>query len=110
MLKTISVADLTASIGVENKKQNNKEIQVENQDKNEKERAQKSYKSQPKSQKTAKSKKWIQAKKVKVFRAKNFRNQSRSFLILEPKKVFTKLRQAFVKALKLNYFDLEHHV
>ncbi len=58
----------------------------------------------------AKSKKWIQAKKSKVFRAKNLNSQSGLFLIPRAKKAFTELRQAFVKALILNHFDPEHHI
>ena len=70
MLKTTSVAGLAVSIEVENKELDDKVIQVENRDKNKKKPAQKSYKSQPKGQKTAKSKKWIRAKKAEASKAK----------------------------------------
>ena len=58
----------------------------------------------------AKSKKWIQAKKAKVSRAKNLSIQLGLFLTFKAKKAFTKLRQAFVEAPILNHFDLEHHI
>ena len=58
----------------------------------------------------AKLKKWIQAKKAEVSRAKNFNSQSRAFFTLEAKQVFTKLRQAFIKASILNHFDLKCHI
>ena len=32
------------------------------------------------------------------------------FLIFGAKKIFTKLRQVFIEALILNYFDLEHYI
>ena len=32
------------------------------------------------------------------------------FLIVDTRRAFTKLRQAFIKALILNYFDLERHI
>ena len=57
----------------------------------------------------AKSKKWIQAKKVKVSRAKNL-DQSGSFFTANARKAFTELKQAFVKAPIRNYFDLERHI
>ncbi len=57
----------------------------------------------------AKSKKWIQAKKVEVSRAKNL-GQSESFFTADTRRAFTKLRQAFVKALILNHFDPERHI
>ncbi len=81
MLRTTSVAGPAASAEVQDKnpEQNNKEIQVENWD--EKELVQKSCKSQPKGQQMAKSKKWIQAKKVEAFRAKSRASQSESFFI-----------------------------
>ncbi len=63
-----------------------------------------------KSQKTAKSKKWIRAKKVEVFRAKNLDIQSRWFLTSGARKALTKLRQAFVETLIRNHFDLECHI
>ena len=59
---------------------------------------------------TAKSKKWIRAEKAEIVRAKNLSSQSALFLTSEAKKVFTKLRQAFVKAPILNHFDLERHI
>ncbi len=65
MLKTTPAAGPAASAEVRNKKQNGKKIQV---DRGEKELVQKSYKGQ----KTAKSKKWIQAEKLEASRAKNF--------------------------------------
>ena len=68
------------------------------------------YKSQvAKSEKTDKSKKWIQAKKAKAFRTKNL-GQSKLFFIFGVRKAFTKLKQIFVKALILDYFDPEHHI
>ncbi len=48
--------------------------------------------------------------KVETFRAKNLSSQSRLFLTPRARKSFTKLRQAFVKALILNYFDPKHHI
>ncbi len=71
---------------------------------------QKSRKGQPKSQKTTKSKKWIQAEKSEASRAKNFSNQLGLFLTFGARKVFTKLRQAFVKAPILNHFNLVRHI
>ena len=61
MLKTASAVSSTNK----NPEQDNQEVPVENQD--EKKSIQKSYKSQ----KTAKSKKWIQAQKTKASIAKN---------------------------------------
>ncbi len=58
----------------------------------------------------AKSKKWIRAEKSEVFRAKNLKNQSRSFLIPETRKAFTKLTKAIVEAPILNHFDPKHHI
>ncbi len=75
------------------------------EDQGEKEPAQKSCKDP----KTAKSKKWIHAKKVEASRAKNL-GQSGSFLTPKARKVFTKLRQAFVEAPILNHFDPERHI
>ncbi len=72
--------------------------------------AQKSRKGQLKSQKTAKSKKWIQAEKLEAFRAKNLSSQSRLFLIAEARKAFTQLKQAFVKTPILNHFDPECYI
>ena len=43
-------------------------------------------------QKMAKSKMWIQAKKVKVFKAKNLGIQSGLFLIFRVRKTFTKVK------------------
>ena len=57
----------------------------------------------------AKSKKWICAKKTKAFRTKN-PDQLGTFLIVDAKKAFTKLRQAFVEVPILNYFDLEYYI
>ncbi len=57
-----------------------------------------------------KSKKWIRAEKSEASRAKNLSSQSGSFLISKARKAFTKLRQAFIKALILNHFDPEHHI
>ncbi len=71
-----------------------------------KEPAQKSHKGQ----KTAKSKKWIQAEKLEASRAKNLSSQSGSFLTSEAKKTFTKLRQAFVEAPILNHFNPERYI
>ena len=48
-------------------------------------------------------------KKVEASKAKNL-GQSRLFLTADAKRVFTKLRQAFVKALILNYFNPERHI
>ncbi len=62
-----------------------------------------------KESKTAKFKKWIWAKKVEASKTKNS-DQSEILFIFGAMKVFTKLRQAFVKALILNYFDLEYHI
>ncbi len=96
MLKT------TSATGPANLEQGGQGIQVEDQDK--KELAQKDRRS-----KTAKSKKWIRAEKAEASRAKN-PGQSGSFLTTDAKRAFTKLRQAFLKALILNYFDLERHI
>ncbi len=69
MLKVTSVVGPTASVEVGDEEQDGKRIQVEDWD--EKEPVQQSHKGQPKSQKTAKSKKWIQAKNTEASRAKN---------------------------------------
>ncbi len=90
MLKTASVVGPAN----ENPEQNGQGIQVENQ--GEKELAQKSCKGQ-KGQKTAKSKKWIRAKKSEASRPKNFSSQSGLFLTSKAKKAFTKLKQVFVE-------------
>ena len=59
----------------------------------------------------AKSKKRIRAKKVEAFRAQNLGlSQSKTFLISGAKKIFTKLKQAFIEAPILNHFDLEHYI
>ena len=59
----------------------------------------------------AKSKKLIDAKKIEASRAKNLNlDQSGMFIAVNAKKAFTKLRQAFVEAPILNYFDLERHI
>ena len=81
MLKTSSAAG-----PVVGDKQDSKVIQVENWD--EKEPTQKNHKSQ----RTAKSKKWIQAEKSKAARAKNLSSQSALFLTPKARKAFTKLR------------------
>lgn len=57
----------------------------------------------------AKSKKWIQAKKIEAFKAKNL-GQSRIFFDFEPRQAITKWRQAFVKALIWNHFDVEYYI
>ena len=51
-----------------------------------------------KSQQMAKSKKWIQAEKSEAARAKNFSSQLALFFTFKARKIFTKLRQRFVKA------------
>ncbi len=61
-------------------------------------------------QKTAKSKKWIRAKKAEASRAKNLGIQSGLFFTSGARKAFTELRQAFVEAPILNHFDLERHI
>ncbi len=101
MLKTTSAA------GPANLEQGGQGIQVEDQ--GEKKPAQKSRKGQPKGQKTAKSKKWIRAEKIETSRAKNL-GQSSSFLTTDTRRAFTELRQAFVEAPILNYFDQECHI
>ncbi len=58
----------------------------------------------------AKSKKWICAKKAEASRAKNLKSQSGLFLITNARRTFTGLRQAFVEALILNYFNLKHYI
>ncbi len=100
MLKTASAAGPAN----ETLERGDQGVQVENRD--EKEPAQKSHKSQI----TAKSRKWIRAEKLDVSQAKNLSSQSRSFFISKARKAFTKLRQAFVETLILNYFDLERHI
>ena len=57
----------------------------------------------------AKSKKWIRTKKAEVFKAKNL-DQSGTFLTVDARRYFTKLRQAFVEAPILNYLDLKRHI
>ena len=48
---------------------------------------------------------------METFRAKNFSlGQSDMFLTANAKKAFTKLRQAFIEASILNYFNLEYHI
>ncbi len=79
------------------------------EDQGEKEPAQKSHKGQ-KGQKTAKSKKWIRAKKSEASRAKNLSSQVGLFFTADTRKVFTKLRQAFVEAPIPNHFDPECHI
>ncbi len=97
MLKTTSV------VGPVNPEQGGQGIQVEDLD--EKEPEQKSRKGQ----KTAKSKKWIWAKKAEASEAKNL-GQSGLFLTTDARRAFTKLRQAFVKAPILNHFNPECHI
>ncbi len=106
MLKVTS-AGLAASAKIGNEEQDDKGIQV---DGSEKEPTQKSRKGQPKGQKTAKSKKRIQAEKSEAFKAKNLSSQSKSFLTPKARKTFIELRQAFVEALILNHFDPERHI
>ena len=101
MLKTTSVVG-----PAENPKQGGKKIQMEDQ--GEKKPAQKSCKGQ-KNQKIAKSKKWIRAEKAETSKAKNL-GQSGLFLTVDARKPFTKLTQAFVKALILNHFDSERYI
>ena len=109
MLKTTSAAGPAAlvEVGDKNLKKSGQGVQVEDQD--EKEPAQKSHKGQ-KGQKTAKSKKWIHIEKAEAFRARNLSSQSGVFFIIDARRAFTKLRQAFIKAPILNYFDPEHHI
>ena len=57
----------------------------------------------------AKSKKWIQAKKAEASRTKNL-GQLETFFISKAKKIFIKLKQAFIKAPILNYFGSEYHI
>ena len=48
---------------------------------------------------------------MEVFRAKNLGlGQLRMFLISEIRKIFIKLRQAFVETPIPNYFNLEGHI
>ncbi len=75
------------------------------EDQGEKEPAQKSRKDQ----KTAKSKKWIRAKKAEASKAKNL-GQLGSFFTVNARKAFTELRQAFFKAPILNHFDPKRHI
>ncbi len=56
-----------------------------------------------------KSKKWICAKKAEASRTKNL-GQSGSFLTVDARRAFTKLRQAFVKAPILNHLDPERYI
>ena len=59
----------------------------------------------------AKSKNWIHANKIKAFRAKNLSlGQLSIFFTTDARRVFTKLRQVFMEALILNYFDLKRHI
>ncbi len=111
MLKTISTVSPPASAKIRDGEQDGKEVQVENWDEEEPAHlAPKSHKSLPKDQKTDKSQKWIQAKKSQALRAKKFSSQSGLFLTSEVRKAFTKLRQAFVEAPILNYFNPEHYI
>ncbi len=98
MLKIISAAG-----PAENPEQYGQGIQMEDQD--EKEPEQKSRKGQ----KIIKSKKCIRTKKAEASRPKNL-GQSGLFLITDTKRVFIKMRQAFVKALILNHFNPEHQI
>ena len=50
------------------------------------------------------------SKKSEAARAKNLSSQSALFLTSKARKAFTKLKPAFVKAPKLNDFDLECHI
>ncbi len=102
MLKTTSAAGPAASAEVENEERDSKEIQVN-------EGKIKPTQKSRKGQKTAKSKKWIQAEKSEASRAKNLSSQSGSFFPLKARKTFTELRQAFVEALILNHFDPEYY-
>ncbi len=99
MLETVS------AVGSANKnpEQGDQEVQVENRD--EKELAQKSYKGQ----KTTKSKKWIKTEKAEASKVKNL-GQSGIFLTANTKKTFIELRQVFVEALILNHFDPEDYI
>ena len=63
-----------------------------------------------KNQKMAKSKKWYWIKKVKASKAKNLSIQSKLFLTSRARKEFIILRQAFVEAPIINYFDLKRHI
>ena len=84
ILKTTSTAGPTASVevGDENPEKNGPGVQVEDQGKKES-----AYKS-CKGQKTAKSKKWIRAKKVEASKARNFSSQLGVFLIIDARKAF----------------------
>ncbi len=62
-----------------------------------------------KSQKTTKSKKWVQVKKVKASKTKNL-GQLGTLFISKARTTFTKLRQAFVEAPILNHFHLKRHI
>ena len=99
MLKTVLIVGLVNN----NFKQDGQRIQVENWSK--KEPVQKSRKGQ----KTAKSKKWIRAKKTEASKAKNL-GQLDTSLIADTRRAFTKLRQMFIEALILNYFDPKRHI
>ncbi len=102
-----SMLKITSVVGpTENPEQGGQGIQVEDQ--GVKEPVQKSRKGQ-KGPKTAKSKKWIRAEKAEASRVKNL-GQSGSFLTSKARKAFTELRQVFVKAPILNYFNLERHI
>ena len=57
----------------------------------------------------AKSKKWIYVKEAEVFKAKNL-GQSGMFFIANARRIFIKLRQAFVEAPILNHFDPKHYI
>ena len=109
MLKTTSTAGPAASIevGDENPEKGSQKVQIEDQ--GEKKPAQKNCKGQE-SQKTAKPKKLIHAKKVEAFKTRYFSSQSGVFFTTNAKRPFIKLRQAFIKALILNHFDLERHI
>ncbi len=110
MLKTTLAVGPAASAEIRDEEQDGKGIRVDGDEKEPTQPAQKSCKGQSKGQKTAKSKKWIQAEKSEASRAKNFSSQSGSFLISKAKKAFTKMRQAFVEAPILNHFDPEHYI
>ena len=106
ILKTTPAADLAASVEVrdENPEKGGQGVQGENQ--GEKEPVQKSCKGQ----KTAKSKKWIRAKKAEAFRARNFNSQSGAFLTIDIKRAITKLKQTFIETPILNHLDLERYI
>ena len=63
------------------------------------------------SQKTAKSKKWIRVKKIEASKVKNLGIQSKLFFTSEARRVLSKLRQlVFFKTSILNHFDLKRYI